>query len=118
MKQTSLSFRFTITFSILIVILIVLLSSVVGYYAMGLIRSEIGNSLSELSFQMADQLDHFMWSRMGEVRLLTELQPIKEGNHFTEIEGLLNQLQINFPSFSWIGFIDSKELLELLREAY
>ena len=91
---------------------VILLSATFGLLLSGrstqAIEKEIGVSLAGTAYQLSDKLDNFMWSRSGEVRLLTELDPLKQPADPEKAQSLLNQLQSNFPSFSWIGFMDAK----------
>lgn len=107
-KSISLRARFTILFSILIILLSAFLSFAIGIKSSKEVREEIGSSLAETSFQMADKLDHYMWSRSGEIDILKELEQLKESNDYDAIQALLNRLKTSFPSFSWIGFTDPK----------
>ncbi|TCT12206.1 diguanylate cyclase (GGDEF)-like protein [Natranaerovirga pectinivora] len=107
----SLRTRFAITFGALIIGLTILLGILIGHKTSYEFRNEIGNALSETAFQMADKLDQYMWSRSGEIEILAELEPLKEGTDMMAVQTLLNQLQKSFPSFSWIGFTDSQGIV-------
>ncbi|MFZ3590782.1 sensor domain-containing diguanylate cyclase [Bacillus sp. DJP31] len=56
---------------------------------------------------MADKLDHFMWSRYGEITVISKLNVLQEPTNQDEIRLLLNELKTSFPSFSWVGFTNS-----------
>ena len=104
--STSLRTRFATIFAILIIALTILLTMNIGQRASQEISDEIGNSLSEVAFQISNMLDQYMWSRYGEISLLTELDILKNGEDPEAIQLLLNRLQSSFPSFSWIGYLD------------
>lgn len=57
---------------------------------------------------MAEKLDHFMWSRSGEVQVLSMLNAFQEPYDKEEISGLLNQLKSSLPVFTWVGFLDTE----------
>lgn len=61
---------------------------------------------------MANQLDQFMYSRYGEVSTLSNLSTFQEAAETGEITKLLNQMQSNIPSYSWIGFTNEKGIVK------
>ncbi|WP_096153524.1 sensor domain-containing diguanylate cyclase [Bacillus sp. FJAT-45066] len=77
------------------------------------VKSEIGDSLASVAYVMADKLDHFMWARYGEVQVLSTLNAFKEFDDAEETQNLINELQRNFPSFSWIGFTDENGIVQV-----
>ncbi|OWR32410.1 diguanylate cyclase [Saccharibacillus sp. O23] len=89
-----------------VILLSATLGSLMSERSAEAIEEEIGLSLAGTAYQMSDKLDNFMWSRSSEIKLLTQLQPLQEANDPRAIQNLLDQLQSNFPSFSWIGFMD------------
>ncbi|GGO01301.1 diguanylate cyclase domain-containing protein [Saccharibacillus kuerlensis] len=91
-----------------VVLLTATLGSLMSARSTEAIQEEIGTSLAGTAHQMSDKLDNFMWSRSGELKLLTELEPLKQASDARAVQNLLNQLQSNFPSFSWLGFTNSK----------
>ncbi|MCQ4085369.1 diguanylate cyclase domain-containing protein [Saccharibacillus sp. JS10] len=98
--------------ALIFVAFVILLSTTLSYItnqrATKAIEQEIGVSLAGTAYQMSDKLDNFMWSRASEVKLLTELDLLKQASDPKAIQTLLDQLQSSFPSFSWIGFMDTK----------
>jgi hypothetical protein len=105
-RSISLQTRFTIAFAVIIILLTSLLSYAIGIKSGDEVRNEIGNSLAETAYQMADKLDHYMWSRSGEIAILKELETLRERKNIKSVQALLDSLKTNFPSFSWIGFTD------------
>ncbi|NGZ74805.1 diguanylate cyclase domain-containing protein [Saccharibacillus alkalitolerans] len=91
-----------------VLVLSVTLGSLMSVRSAEAIKKEIGSSLAETAHQMSDKLDNFMWSRSGEIKLLTELQPLKQAKDPQAIQNLIDQLQANFPAFSWIGFMNTE----------
>lgn len=107
----SLRTRFAITFAALIIILTLLLTYVAGKKATEAIKLEVGSSLSQTAFYMADNLDQYMWSRYGEIMVLAKLKSLSNLDNISEINSLLNELKNNFPAYSWIGVTDPKGLV-------
>lgn len=66
-KSTSLKTQLTISFSIIILVLTGILSSVISLNSISIYRKEIGGSLSERVSQMSNKLDQYMWARYGEL---------------------------------------------------
>ncbi|UZJ77975.1 diguanylate cyclase domain-containing protein [Fictibacillus sp. KU28468] len=97
-----------LTIAILIFILSGILSITISKRSGADIKKEIGVTLSQNAYQMADKLDYFMWSRYGEIKVLSELDQLKEQKHPESIEKMLNRLHDSIPSFSWIGLTDKK----------
>ena len=97
---------FVIIFSIFTIILTTFLSFTISKNSSREVEKQIGETLARDSFQMADKLDQFMWSRYGEITVLTKLDVFRDANNIESIRDLLNELKRNFPSFSWIGFTD------------
>ncbi|WP_409302712.1 diguanylate cyclase domain-containing protein [Peribacillus sp. SCS-155] len=106
-----MSIKMRTYFSILCAVLVILLTAVltvsIGRKSSETLEAEIGNSLAATAYQMADKLDHYMWSRSAEIKVLSSLETFRQGE--TEsIQALLNQLKRDVPSFSWVGFTDSQ----------
>ncbi|GAE28210.1 diguanylate cyclase/phosphodiesterase [Halalkalibacter wakoensis JCM 9140] len=102
----SMRARLSIIFVFVSIILILLLSLIIGQRSINEVQNEIGNSLGEVAFITGEILDQYMWSRYGEVATLSQLTALREPENLEEIENLINHLQDNIPSFSWIGFTD------------
>lgn len=105
--SSSLRTLLSLSFAALIIILTIALSFAIGNRSSVEVRNEIGDSLREISYIMGDKLDHYMWSRYGEVSMLSELNEVRQ----TDLEGtrrLLDKMKGTFPSFSWIGLTDAK----------
>ncbi len=97
-----------VTFIALSLLLSFTLSTTINYYSSQSIKNEIGESLAGTAYQTADKLDNFMWSRSGEVELLGSLPVFENNQNVENIQQMLDQLKSHFPSFSWIGYTDTK----------
>ncbi|CAM4003975.1 diguanylate cyclase domain-containing protein [Saccharibacillus endophyticus] len=91
-----------------VILLSATLGSLMSQRSTAAIEQEIGDSLAGTAYQMSDKMDNFMWSRASEVKLLTELDPLKDTSDPAAIQVLLDQLQSSFSSFSWIGFTNAE----------
>ncbi|MBT2692068.1 diguanylate cyclase [Bacillus sp. ISL-55] len=94
-------------FGVIIIALTMLLSITISKHSSETIKREIGNSLSSTAYHMADKLDSFMWSRIGEVEVLSQIEDIKSHEDLQSAQVLLDQLKSSIPVFSWIGLTDS-----------
>lgn len=101
--SSSLQRQLSIIFGILMVFLVIILSFLIGQRSIQEVQTEIGDSLADMAYLMGDKLDRYMWSRNGEVEIISEMQTIKEQENLNEIDQLLNQVKESFPAFSWIG---------------
>ncbi|NQX44053.1 diguanylate cyclase [Paenibacillus tritici] len=104
----SLSLRtlFSTAFAVIIILLTALLSYVIGNRATDSAQTAIGSSLAAEASRMSEKLDHFMWSRSGEIEVLSKLNAFQEPVESAEVNGLLNQLKTSLPVFTWVGFLD------------
>ncbi|MFA9558213.1 diguanylate cyclase domain-containing protein [Evansella sp. AB-rgal1] len=102
----SMRTRLSIIFMLVVIILITIVSVGIGQRSIKELETEVGNSLGEVAYITGEILDQYMWSRYGEVNTLSQLEALKGPHNFKEIASLLNNLQSNIPSFSWIGFTD------------
>ncbi|WP_068619876.1 sensor domain-containing diguanylate cyclase [Paenibacillus tuaregi] len=106
-----MSFRlrtfFTLAFAGLIIVLTALLSLIIGRESSKEIENTIGSSLAEVSYQMAEKLDYFMWSRAGEIQVLSKLDTFRSPGSPADVRRLLDELKTNFPVFTWAGLTDT-----------
>ncbi|MEK4852482.1 diguanylate cyclase [Paenibacillus sp. FSL H7-0756] len=104
----SLSLRtlFSTAFAVIIILLTAILSYVIGNRSTTSVEVGIGSSLAAEANQMSEKLDQFMWSRSGEIEVLSKLNAFQEPVEPAEAGGLLNQLKKSLPVFTWVGFLD------------
>ena len=95
-------------FAVMIILLTALLSYVIGNRSTRSIEVSIGSSLAEEAYQMSEKLDHFMWSRSGEVEVLSKLNAFQKPLDTEEAGGLLDQLKKSLPVFTWVGYLDNE----------
>lgn len=94
-------------FGVIIIVMTMMLSITISKHSGETIKREIGNSLSTTAYHMADKLDSFMWSRIGEVEVLSQIEDIKSPEDLQTAQELLDQLNSSIPVFSWIGLTDA-----------
>lgn len=96
----------SLVFAVLIILMSILLSFTTSIRSTGEVEEKIGNTLSEVSYQMAENLDHFMWSRAGEIQIISKLDVLRNPTSPERVHQLLEDLKLNFPSFTWVGFLN------------
>ncbi|CAH1197667.1 hypothetical protein PAECIP111893_00873 [Paenibacillus plantiphilus] len=106
MHSMSLRTILSLVFAILIILMSILLSMTTSSRSTREVEEKIGNTLSEVSYQMAENLDHFMWSRAGEIQIISKLDALRNPNNPERVHELLEDLKLNFPSFTWVGFLN------------
>ncbi|WNS45542.1 diguanylate cyclase domain-containing protein [Paenibacillus sp. MMS20-IR301] len=97
---------FSTAFAVIAILLTALLCYVIGNRSTNSVEMSIGSSLAAEAYQMSEKLDHFMWSRSGEVEVLSKLNAFQEPVDTFEVDGLLDQLKESLPVFTWVGFLD------------
>ncbi|MFS0784598.1 diguanylate cyclase domain-containing protein [Bacillus sp. 1P06AnD] len=98
---------FALCIALIVFILSAILSGSISYIYSDRIKKQAGTSLSEVAFQMANNLDYFMWSRYSELTVFSKMNALKM-NEVDEIQNLIDQLSVNIPTFSWVGMTDEK----------
>ncbi|ANE45673.1 diguanylate cyclase [Paenibacillus swuensis] len=107
-----MSLRLRTLFAVVFGLLIMGLTGIFGYIiskeSTRQVERSIGGSLSETAYQMAEKLDYFMWSRAGEIQVLSRLETFQDTARPDRIRNLLDELQNNFPAFTWVGYTDAQ----------
>lgn len=107
MSRINLRTFFAISFLCFIVLLTASLTIVLSMKSSNKIKDEIGDSTSNIAYQMSDKLDFFMWSRYSEIEMLSQLNLFKEDQNNNDKKVLINSLQESIPAFSWVGLTDA-----------
>jgi PAS domain S-box-containing protein len=105
------SFRARLGLAICVVALgLSLLSSLaISSTASSELEKEVGNSLEQLAFQVADKLERSMFERYREIQILTTLDVIRNSTTpAAQKRELLEKLQSTYPIYSWIGLTDKQ----------
>ncbi|EZP62066.1 MULTISPECIES: diguanylate cyclase domain-containing protein [unclassified Exiguobacterium] len=109
MSRPSLRFDILLAglISLLFLSMTLLLTFFISQHATSRLQSEVGMNLSTTAHQLSDKLDHYMWSRYAEVKLLGSLSTIQQTDQKVETRRTLEELQRQIPDFSWIGRLDA-----------
>jgi diguanylate cyclase (GGDEF)-like protein len=102
----SLRSRIALLIALLVGALSWLLGTLIGQYSSEQLRNEVGRDLAELSYVMVDRLDRDMAARAAVLRVLGNLQALRQPDDIGEVRRLLDSLQQEIPSIAWIGFTD------------
>ncbi len=97
----------SLVFGLLMILLTILLGVVINRISSTNIEKEIGNTLGGIAYQMSDKLDYFMWSRSGEIDVVSKLDVLRNPQERADAQKLLQELKANIPSFTWIGLTDA-----------
>ncbi|MGD7044487.1 diguanylate cyclase domain-containing protein [Jeotgalibacillus proteolyticus] len=99
-------------FAVFIVLFALFSSFIIVQIATDYLKEEKGKSLSGIAFQMTDKLDQYMWSRYSEVAILSSLEAVQSQSSIEEKRNLLNKVQQQIPSFSWMGISDNEGIIK------
>ncbi|MEY8738375.1 diguanylate cyclase [Bacillales bacterium AN1005] len=103
---------FILIFTLFIFVFTVFIGFTINKESTKSVENQISAGLTQQAYQMANQLDQFMYSRYGEVSVLSNLTTFKEATDTQEITKLLNQMKSNIPTYSWIGFTNEKGIVK------
>lgn len=98
---------FILILSVFVILFTTIISITINNESSQSVEEHINHSLTEKAYQIAEKLDYFMWSRYGEITILSNLETLKHPKDEEEITNLLNELKLNFPYYSWIGYTDT-----------
>ncbi|WP_045056877.1 sensor histidine kinase [Aliterella atlantica] len=91
------------------IILSVVASLIVGHTASEQVKVNVGQSLTELAYQMTDKLDRGMFERYRDLQIISTLNAIRSPDTpILEQRNLLEKLQSTYPDYAWIGFTDTR----------
>lgn len=80
-----------------------LMSSVVGSRSERQLESEIGHSLSEAAYQMAEKLDTDMWARSNQVSVLAKIDALRDP---AKAQRVVDELKATDHTLAWVGMMD------------
>lgn len=97
----------TLTYSVLIFAFALLLSIFVENAATKRLERQIGHGLGDLAYQIADKLDRGMFERYRDVAVAATMATVPgDGTELSIRREWLEELQITYPYYKWIGFAD------------
>ncbi len=89
----------------LIVGMAMLLSVVVGARSERQLEREIGHSLSEAAFQLAEKLDTDMWARSNQVSVLAKIGAVRDRR---VAQTVVDELKATDHTLAWVGVTDAR----------
>ena len=96
-----------LTYSVLILAFALLLSIFVENAATKRLERQIGHGLGDLAYQIADKLDRGMFERYRDVAVAATMATVPgDGTELSIRREWLEELQITYPYYKWIGFAD------------
>ncbi|XXE51916.1 diguanylate cyclase [Pseudomonas sp. R3-56] len=104
----SLRAKFAIVVALAVLVLTCIFGSVIGASAISRHKEQTGHQLVEYAASMIDRLDRDMYSRSKELGVLSALEALRNPANVGEARSLLNHLNAQFPSYSWIGLTNAQ----------
>ena len=103
----NLRLRWFLVFAAWAVVLTSLISVVLTQVATQQLKSQVGNNLGEVAFQMADKLDRGMFERYRDIQVAASLTSrLRLNRNPAEMKRLINNLQATYSDYAWIGLTD------------
>ncbi|WP_434677077.1 GGDEF domain-containing protein [Pseudomonas sp. D4-18] len=107
----SLQAKFAVVVALAVLVITCIFGSVIGASAISRHKEQTGHQLAEYAASMIDRLDRDMYSRAKELSVLSALEALRNPANVSEARSLLNHLNAQFPSYSWIGLTDAQGLV-------
>jgi diguanylate cyclase (GGDEF)-like protein len=104
----SLRAKFAVVVALAVLVITCIFGSVIGASAISRHKEQTGHQLAEYAASMIDRLDRDMHSRAKELSVLSALEALRNPQNVAEARSLLNHLNAQFPSYSWIGLTDAQ----------
>lgn len=104
----SLRMKFAMVVAIAVLVLTCIFGTVIGASAISRHKEQTGHQLAEYAASMIDRLDRDMHSRAKELSVLSALEALRNPANLSQARNLLNHLNGQFPSYSWIGLTDAQ----------
>nr|WP_282706498.1 sensor domain-containing diguanylate cyclase [Pseudomonas syringae] len=107
----SLRAKFAVVVALAVLVLTAIFGSVIGASSISRNKEQAGDQLAGYASSMVDRLDRDMYSRSKELTVLSELEALRNPASVGEARRLLNHLNSQFPSYSWIGLTDAQGMV-------
>lgn len=104
----SLRAKFAVVVALAVLVLTGIFGTVIGASAISRHKEQTGHQLAEYAASMIDRLDRDMYSRAKELTVLSALESLRNPANVGEARRLLNHLNAQFPSYSWIGLTNAQ----------
>ena len=106
--RQSLRARLGLTICSIALVMAVIASITVSSTASDRVKTNVGQALAQMAYQVADKLDRGMFERYREIQILTTLDLLRAPNFApSQKRSLLERLQETYPTYSWIGLTDT-----------
>lgn len=105
----NLKIRWFLIYALFGLALSVILTFIVTQAATKQIEEQVGSSLGDVAFQLADKLERGMFERYRDMRVSAQLMRsvTTDEDRLERFRRLLDTLQSSFPAYAWIGFTDA-----------
>lgn len=105
----NLKIRWFLIYALFGLALSIILTSIVTQAATKQLQEQVGSSLGDVAFQLADKLERGMFERYRDMRVSAQLmRSVTAGDDRLErFRRLLDSLQSSFPAYAWIGLTDA-----------
>ncbi|WP_285349326.1 GGDEF domain-containing protein [Pseudomonas sp. ME-P-057] len=104
----SLRAKFAVFVALSVLVITCIFGTVIGASAISRHKEQTGHQLAEYAASMIDRLDRDMHSRAKELSVLSALEALRNPDNVAQARSLLNHLNAQFPSYSWIGLTDAQ----------
>lgn len=105
----NLKIRWFLIYALFGLALSVILTFIVTQAATKQLEEQVGSSLGDVAFQLADKLERGMFERYRDMRVSAQLMRsvTASEDRLERFQRLLDSLQSSFPAYAWIGLTDS-----------
>lgn len=93
-------------------VLSILASLIVGHTTSEQVKVDVGQSLAQIAYQMADKLDRGMFERYRDIQIISALDIIRNPDSISQQRTLLEKLQSTYTDYAWIGLTDNKGIVQ------
>jgi PAS domain S-box-containing protein len=93
-------------------VLSILASLIVGHTTSEQVKVDVGQSLAQIAYQMADKLDRGMFERYRDIQIISALDIIRNPDSVSQQRTLLEKLQSTYTDYAWIGLTDNKGIVQ------
>lgn len=112
--RRSLNTRLGLAITAIALILALSASLMAGRAVSRQVKTDVGQQLANLAYQMTDKLDRGMFERYRDIQIIASLNELRDPQASQATQrSLLETLQVTYPDYSWIGFADSQGIVQV-----
>ncbi|ARV62646.1 PAS domain-containing sensor histidine kinase [Nostocales cyanobacterium HT-58-2] len=109
----SLRTRLGLAIGTIAFVLSILASLIVGHTTSEQVKVDVGQSLAQIAYQMADKLDRGMFERYRDIQILSTLDAMRNPDaSASQQRALLDKLQSTYTDYAWIGLTNHKGIVQ------